>query len=114
MCPTLAACVLASALGGDASVLDVTEVASWPSGPGRAGPVAGHWDGQLVVAGGANVPGDSVWDTDTVWHDDVHVLDLAQGTWTTLDAALQRRGVAAEGAQCTDDKQSPAAGVTVC
>lgn len=90
MCPTLAACVLATALGGDASVLDVTELAAWPSGPGRGGPVAGQWDGQLVVAGGANVPNDSVWDTDTVWHDDVHVLDLAAGTWTTLDATLPR------------------------
>ncbi|MAA52388.1 MAG: hypothetical protein CMJ41_05075 [Phycisphaerae bacterium] len=81
MCPALAACLLATALGGDASILRSTELPTWPQATSRAGFVAGHWNGRLVVAGGTD---------GSRHHDDVHVLDLAEGTWTVADGTLPR------------------------
>ena len=90
MCPTLATCLLATALSGDASVLEFGELTAWPQAPGLAGPVAGRSGDHLVVAGGANFPGTPQWKTDKAWHATVRVLDLEGGTWTTLETPLPR------------------------
>ena len=84
MCPTLAVCLLATTLGSDAPILDFTELTPWPQTTARAEALAGHWDGRLVLAGGTT-PG-----PDATWHDDVHVLDLEDRTWSVLDQSLPR------------------------
>lgn len=57
--------------------------------PGVAGPFAGLYGGALLVAGGANFPclaDETVWNVPKVWHDEVYLLPLSDGTepaWQT-------------------------------
>ena len=54
-----------------------------PGGEGFAGAIAGLDGRHLIVAGGANFahPDAPRWETPKAWHDDVHVLDLAEQEW---------------------------------
>ncbi|MDF1656876.1 MAG: sodium/solute symporter, partial [Verrucomicrobiales bacterium] len=46
-----------------------------PNETGVAGPFTGIHNEALIVAGGANFPGD-VWEADKIWHDNIFVLPL--------------------------------------
>lgn len=74
-------CALAwSSLAGGAEI-EWTVLAELPSGeggeahPGLAGPFAGVHQDALVIAGGANFPGEPRWETGKVWHRDIYVLE---------------------------------------
>lgn len=72
------------------SHLEWTKIATLPAVGGQrealgvAGPYVGVHRGALIVAGGANfdLP---VWSTEKVWHDEIHVLLEANGTFTWKD-----------------------------
>ena len=53
-----------------------------PDAEGFAAPFAGVSGGALIVAGGANIPGDK-WKEpiQKVWHDDVFILPSPEGSW---------------------------------
>jgi N-acetylneuraminic acid mutarotase len=53
-----------------------------PDPLGVAGPFAGSSGGALLVAGGANFPGEPPWRGGTkAWHDRVYALDRPDGAW---------------------------------
>lgn len=90
----LCAAVLFSDCFASAIFADETDTSGrlrWSSLPpvpdphGVAGPFVGVHNGGLIVAGGANFPGDSVWDASKQWHDTIYVLrELDAGpAWQT-------------------------------
>jgi N-acetylneuraminic acid mutarotase len=53
-----------------------------PDREGFAGPFAGVSGGALIVAGGANFPGQRPWEGGTkVWSDSIYVLERPDGSW---------------------------------
>jgi len=62
------------------------QLASIPDGDGFAGSYAGISGGALIVAGGANFPGDKrPWTQGTkTWHDKVFVLEKPEGQWREI------------------------------
>ena len=89
--PLLALALLTLAGNPPAGVLQWSELTPWPEAEGVAGPIAGVHNGHLIVAGGANFPDEPLWETDKVWRDSVHVLDLPRGQWRTVDATLPHK-----------------------
>ena len=71
----------------EAIQLEWTKMSPIPDPLGVAGPVVGVHDGVLIVGGGANFP-QPVWDTEKVWHDQIHAWRVAPGlsqpTWETV------------------------------
>jgi N-acetylneuraminic acid mutarotase len=66
-----------------------TKLADIPDAHGFAGPYAGMSNGALIVAGGANFPGDPPWKGGTkAWYDAGYVLPKGETTWRKIDAAL--------------------------
>ena len=80
----------AFARDAETSLVDVRESLPPLPGPGLAGSVAGQSNNHLIIAGGANFPNAPLWETDKVWHDEIHVLDLAspENGWRTLESRL--------------------------
>jgi len=62
------------ATGAVAVELDWQELPPLPNPEGVAGPFVGAYGDTLLVAGGANFPGEPLWETDKVWHDTIYVL----------------------------------------
>ncbi len=55
----------------------IAELPEYPDGGrhhGVAGPFVGVVDDALLVAGGANFPDEPLWETDKVFHDEIHLL----------------------------------------
>jgi SSS family solute:Na+ symporter len=82
----------ATILADDGSLIEVdTSLPALP-GVGVAGALAGTSSNHLIIAGGANFPNAPLWETEKVWHDAIHVLDLASPSdgWSTLEPTLPR------------------------
>jgi len=69
------------------------ELPSLPDSLGVAGPFAGVHNNALIVAGGANFP-KPVWQTEKVWHDNVHVLVKKQNGYQWLEGGNLPRPLA--------------------
>lgn len=69
---------------------DLDALPPLPGGEGLAGAIAGLDGRSVIVAGGANFPDAPRWETEKVWHDDIHVLDLSrlESGWTTFTGGL--------------------------
>lgn len=87
---------------------DEPEMLAWgemlelPDSLGVAGPFAGVHNDALIVAGGANFPL-PVWDTDKVWHDQIHVLTKADDSYAWIDGGRLPKLTAYGAAVSTDD-----------
>lgn len=84
--------VPATVLANDGTLLEIDPSLPALPGVGVAGAVAGSTSNHLIIAGGANFPNAPLWETEKVWHNAIHVLDLAAPTngWRTIDARLPR------------------------
>ncbi|HNQ88919.1 MAG TPA: sodium/solute symporter [Verrucomicrobiota bacterium] len=81
---TLLAALLTHAAVGAAPTDSIrwTELPPLPDPLGFAGPFVGNHNGALLVAGGANFPGQLPWEGGSkVWSDAVFVLETAHGAW---------------------------------
>lgn len=78
------------------------ELASLPDELGVAGPYVGTHNDALIVAGGANFPR-PVWESDKVWHDQIHVLVPTDDGHTWIDGGKLARSMAYGAAVSTPD-----------
>ena len=77
------------------------EIPPLPDSIGVAGPFVGVHGDALVVAGGANFPR-PVWQSEKVWHDEIHVLRKKDGKYTWQQSGLLRRPLAYGAAVSTE------------
>lgn len=76
-------CCMNVGIAADA-VMQWSSLTSLPDREGFASPFAGVSAGALIVAGGANIPGEKWGDTfQKVWTDSVFILETPTGEWRT-------------------------------
>jgi N-acetylneuraminate epimerase len=90
-------CLLAAQVGGAAEltggVLRWDKLPPLPNAAGLGSPYAGVSDGQLLVAGGANFPGEPPWAGGKKrWYDTVYALPGPEGSWKEVGELMRPMG----------------------
>lgn len=77
-------CAVSLAMADDTKAMRWSKLSSLPDREGFASPFAGVSGGALIVAGGANIPGEK-WGNSfqKVWSDSVFILETPSGEWRT-------------------------------
>ncbi|MEL6108053.1 MAG: sodium/solute symporter [Planctomycetota bacterium] len=78
------------------------ELTPLPNELGVAGPFAGVHNNALLVAGGANFP-KPVWESEKVWHDEIHVLTKSKDAYLWTNGGRLPRPIAYGASVSTDD-----------
>jgi N-acetylneuraminic acid mutarotase len=80
----LSLCAMNLCIANETSVMQWSKLRPLPDREGFAAPFAGVSGGALIVAGGANIPGEKWGDSfKKVWSDSVFILEAPGGDWRT-------------------------------